>query len=163
MNPHHNRQIQLMMYAFKRQYSGEGGEISIYQLDKSEVDLCTGIPEREVTVFNIKRGVVLPARASTKFLQNSSKISADRFSAFGGTYDIRSRVFLIDRTDAPDLKLADDDWLIYRGMKYEVKFFDEFEFDSVYVIVADSVCGDLPKQVFEVCSQDRMTFTEETP
>lgn len=163
MSSHFDRQIKLMLYQFKRQYAPmKDGGIDIYQLKKSEVDLCTGLPERETDVFHIKKAVVLPARASAKFVQNVSKISADRFSAFGGTYDIRSRVFIVDRDDAPELNLTDDDWLVYRGMKYEVKHFDEFEFDTAYVIVADSVCGDLPKEArgIQVCAEDRIIFDE---
>jgi len=145
--------IRSVIYNLKRQY---GGPIDIYNFLGSTVDLKTGVSTSEKELSQIKRAVILPARAMRNFVQSISKISADKQFVYGGTYDRRTRMFLVDRLDAPDLDLTIDDWIVYDGKKYEIKHFDEFEFNSLWVIVGHAIVGDVPEQIFPVAGEDRL-------
>ena len=157
-NRSHNYMIKSVIYGLKRQY---GGAVDIYNFLGSTVDLKTGVSTNSKTLTQIKRAVVLPARAMRNFIQSISKISADKGFVYGGTYDRRIRMFLIDRLDAPDLDLTIDDWIVYDGKKYEIKHFDEFEFGSLWVVIGHAVVGDLPEQIFPVNVTDRFTLEGE--
>lgn len=149
--------IKQVIYNLKRQY---GAELDIYKFLGSTVDLKTGIASNDKELTQIDRAVILPARAMRNFVQSISKISADKQFVYGGTYDRRIRMFLIDRLDAPDLDLTTDDWIVYDGKKYEIKHFDEFEFGSLWVVVGHAVVGDVPEQIFPVSGEDRLTLSE---
>lgn len=74
-------------------------------------------------------------------------ISANKAFVAGGTYDKSARTFIVDREDAPDLDLTLSDYIIYENKRYEVKEFQEFEFDSAWVIAGQAVEGEIPRQV----------------
>jgi hypothetical protein len=156
-NRQHNYMIKSLIYQLKRQY---GGRIDIYKFLGSTVDLCTGAAVTEKTLTEVTRAVVLPARAMRNFIQSISKISVDKAFVYGGTYDRRIRMFLVDRLDAPDLELSNDDWVVYDGKKYEIKHFDEFEFGSLWVIMGQAVVGDVPEQIFNILVDDRLGLEE---
>lgn len=156
-NRAHNYMIRSVIYNLKRQY---GGPIDIYNFLGSSVDLKTGVSTSNKELTQIHRAVILPARAMRNFVQSISKISADKQFVYGGTYDRRIRMFLIDRLDAPDLDLTIDDWIVYDEKKYEIKHFDEFEFNSLWIIIGHAVVGDVPEQIFPLAGEDRIGLTE---
>ena len=68
-------------------------------------------------------------------------------------------MFIVDRRDVPDLDLKSfeptmDDWIVYKGLKYQIKHFNEFEFDSAWVFTGKAVLGDVPEQIFQVCADN---------
>lgn len=156
-NRQHNYMIRQVIYNLKRQY---GGPIDIYNFLGSAVDLKTGAATTNKELTQITRAIILPARAMRNFVQSISKISADKQFVYGGTYDRRIRMFLIDRLDAKDLDLTIDDWIVYDGKKYEIKHFDEFEFGTLWVVIGQSVVGDVPEQIFPLSGEDRLDFQE---
>jgi len=142
MLPHQyflNRQMQMALYALKRQY---GGPIVVYRLLSSVVDPKTGDATRTTRAWRIKRAVVLPAMISREATRNISIISADKQMVQGGAFEVGKRVFIIDRRDARDLVLTHDDWLVWNGNKYQFEKIEEMEFDSGWVIQAKLLVGE---------------------
>lgn len=160
VNRHLNATIRSAIYQMKRQYGG--GQLDIYQLNGSTVDLASGQATIQKTLTQVDRAVVLPARVERSFIKSISMISADKTFVYGGTYDRDRRMFLVDMQDVPyGFELDEDDWVVYDGKKYEVKHFDEWEFDSLIVIIGHHVHGDVPEQIFLERAEDRITPTEE--
>jgi len=142
MLPHQyflNRQMQMALYALKRQY---GGPIVIYKLLSSEVDPRTGEATVHTSAMRIKRAIVLPAMILREATRNISIISADKQMVQGGAFEIGRRVFIIDRRDARGLVLSHDDWLVWNGNKYQFEKIEEMEFDSGWVINAKLLVGE---------------------
>ena len=145
------------LYMLKRQY---GGTFDFYRRGSGgDVDHLTGKVVVDKSVITIKRGIILPAKVIREATQNISVISANKAFVFGGTYDSSTRMFIVDRRDVPDLDLKEfdptqDDWLVYKGRKYEIKSFQEFEFDSAWVFTAKAVLGDIPEQIFQVAADN---------
>src|SRR3989304_3647174 len=134
MQPHQyflNRQMQVTLYALKRQY---GGPIVIYRLLTSVVDPKTGEASVNTLTTRIKRAIVLPVTMTRDIVRNISVISADKQMVQGGGYETGKRVFIIDRRDARTLVLSQDDWLVWNGRKYQFEKVEEMEFDSGWVI-----------------------------
>lgn len=153
MNRNLNRRILNTLYMLKRQY---GGRFDFYRRGTGgSTDHRTGVVTVDKSVTQIDRGIILPAKVIRDVVQNISVISANKAFVYGGTYDSSTRMFIIDRRDVPDLNLQDfdpthDDWIVYNGRKYEIKNFQEFEFDSAWVITGKAVLGDIPEQIFQI-------------
>lgn len=155
-----NRMIQIAIYQLKKQYGN--GPIDVHKYVTSEVNLETGARTQTSYITTIKKAVVLPVKAERALVSSISKISADKAFVYGGTYDRTRRMFLIDFRDAPDLDLKKDDWITYRGRRYDVATFDSFEFNSLWVVIAHELVGEVPPKVFRISVTDSFNVRDST-
>lgn len=155
-----NRMIQVAIYQLKKQYGA--GPVDIYQHTTNSVDITTGEKTEDPSFLRIQKAVILPAKVERNIVSTISKISADKPFVYGGSYDRTRRMFLIDQKDAPELNLTPDDWLIYRGRKYDIASFEAFEYDSLWVIIAHELLGERAKQVHQVYVHDAMPLSNES-
>jgi len=163
-NQRNNRMIRQVMYQLRKQYGG--GPVDIYKFNGSTTDIKTGVATVDKELIRAQRAIILPARVERTFVQSISRISADKQFVYGGTYDRSRRMFLVDRRNincefSTDLQLTHDDWIVYNGHKYEIKHFDEFEFESIWIIVGHRVLGDSPELIHPECAEDRLTVGED--
>ena len=134
-----NRQMQVALYALKRQY---GGPVVIYRLLTSEVDPKTGVATVKTQATRVKRVIILPAMMTRDVIRNISVISADKQMVQGGSFDVSKRVFIVDRRDARNLALSHDDWLVWNGRKVQFEKIEEMEFDSGWIITGKVLLGE---------------------
>jgi len=154
-NYHLTREIQRVLYALKRQY---GGAIDIYKLTTSETNVRTGQKIAATTVTHVRRAIILPARSWRRVVRGISSANKDFLA--GGAYDANSRDFIVDRLDAPTLTtLTADDWIVYRGRKYQVSEVEAFECDAGWILTAKELVGEVPQQTFDVSGDDRLELT----
>jgi hypothetical protein len=146
-----NRRIDQTLYMLKRSF---GGTINIYQMGDATVNHLTGVRTVPKTVKQIRRAIILPAKVSRDVVQTISIISANKAFVVGGNYDTGTRMFIVERSDAPNIELAESDWIVYRNQRYEIKNFDEYEFDSAWVIIGKAVKGDSPEQIYPLCADN---------
>lgn len=139
------QRIKATLYALKQQY--KGGPVSVYTFSGTTTDSETGekVVNKDVTV--VRQVIILPAKVSREVVQSISQISANKAFVYGGSFDSRARTFIFDRTDIPGLVIKDDDWLVFRGRKYEIKNIQEFEDEAAYVIVGRQIIGEVPEQI----------------
>ena len=104
---------------------------------------------------------MLPSNTNRDVKQNLSMISANKAFVSGGTYDKSTRMFIVDRVDAPNLDLNESDYIIYRNKRYEIKDFQEFEFDSAWVITGTAIEGETPRQI-RLLSADNLIRLEQS-
>lgn len=156
-NRYLNRRIQNTLYMLKRQY---GGCFDFYRRGNGgSTDYKTGTVVVDKSMYQITRGIILPAKVIREAVQTLSIISANKAFVVGGTYDSSTRMFIVDRKDVPDLDLKEfeptpDDWIVYDGLKYEIKDFTVFEFDSAWVFTGRAILGDKPEQIFHLCADN---------
>lgn len=161
-NRYLNNRIRLTIYALKRQY---GGTISIYKIGDATVNHLTGVKTIPKTVTVVKRAIILPTKVARETVQTISVISANKKFVFGGSYDTSTRLFIVDREDAPNLQLTESDYVVYTDSygvprRYEVKDFQEFEFDSAWVITGKAVIGEVPEQIFPVTADNLLRMDQ---
>lgn len=161
-NRYLNQRMRAILYALKRQY---GGTISIYQVGAQTTNYETGVRTipKEVTV--IRRAIILPTKVMREAVQTISVISANKKFVFGGSYDSFTRFFIVDRRDAPSLQLTESDYVVYTNAygtarRYEVKDFQEFEFDSAWVVTGKAVLGEVPEQIFPVAADNLLRLDQ---
>jgi hypothetical protein len=139
------RTIKKTLYMMLRQY---GGTIDIYTLTSSTTNQETGVTTIVKDVVHVNRAVVLPAKILKEVRKSISQISANKMFVVGGTYDAGARIFIVDRDDAPDLELTSNSYLVYRNRKYEIESFQEYEFESGWIIVGRELIGEVPEQIY---------------
>jgi hypothetical protein len=156
-----NQQIRRVLYALKRQY---GGSIVIYQNGTVTTDTKTGEVTRTKTATRIHRAVVLPVTVSREVKQSISLISANKQFVTGGSYESGKRLFIVERRDCPNLTLRESDWLAYDGRKYTIENFEEYEFDTAYIIHGKELIGEdlgVAGSIVEVGAEDAVTLDSE--
>ena len=150
------REMQRILYALKRQY---GGQISIRKLLNSQTDARTGKKTETTKLIPVARAVVLPAHSWCKVVRG---ISANKDYMAGGAYDATARDFIVDRKDVRELPtLTSDDWILYRGRKYQVSAVETFECDAGWVITARAIDGEVSQQTLTVAATDQLELNPE--
>jgi len=139
--PNYNliRFIRRNINQLKKDY---GGPITLYTLSTVSSNYKTGVKAESHTSYQIRRAVVLPVRLQAEVIQTISMISANKKFVQGGSFGSGTRTFIIDRQDLPaGVEIAKDDWITYLGKRYELKWIDEFEQNTAWVITAKSLEG----------------------
>ena len=151
------RSIRQTLYMLKRQF---GGTIDIYTLLSSNTDPRTGEVVDNKEVVNVDRAIILPARVTREVKKSISQISANKMFVVGGTYDASRRLFIIDRSDVPDLDLTNNSYVVYRSKKYEIESIQEFEFETGWIIVGRELIGEVPQQILLLHADNLVTFSQ---
>ena len=144
MNRYLNQRMRAVLYGLKRDY---GGRIDVYKKGAVTSNARTGERTINKSVTLIDRAIILPADVARREVRGISLISANKNLVMGGGYDNSVRVFIVDRRDTPDLSLSKDDWIVFENLKYEIHSFDDFEFDTGWVITAKALLGEVPEQI----------------
>ena len=153
-----NPTIQQALYMLKRAY---GARIDIYVQGDVTTDTTTGDRTVEKTVYPIDNAIVLPSKLSRSDKRGISLISANKSIVQGGFYDATTRRFIIDRSDVPDLAmLTENDWIVFKGRKYQFESIQEFEDDVGWVITGKAVIGEVPEQIFLVSADNLMNLND---
>jgi hypothetical protein len=138
-------QIRRALYSLKLDY---GARIDIYKLNGSSTNARTGAKTISKTLYPIRRAIVMPVKIDRTAQQSISLISSNKEFVMGGTYDVGTRDFIIDRRDCPNLpSLNADDWLVYDNGKYQIKTVEEFEVGAGWIVVAKKLVGEVPEQI----------------
>lgn len=143
--PNYNliRLVRTCIYHLKRDY---GGEITLYRLGTATTDRATGVKSETHSSVYIPRAVVLPVNVKREVIQSISAISANKKVVMGGSFDTGTRVFIIDRQDARGYSLTNDDWIVYKHVRYDIVTIDEFEDATAWLITAKAVEGAPPNE-----------------
>jgi hypothetical protein len=153
------QRMREVLYSLKRTY---GGTIDIYKLSSSATDVRTGVKTVSKSVTRIQRAIVVPSKRDRTAVQSISQISADKQFVMGGTFDETVRDFIIDRRDCPSLPdLTEDDWIVYRNRKFQVKTIESFEVDAGWVITAKELVGEIPEQFHVLRCDHYLSFADQ--
>ena len=157
VNRNISRRINQTLYSLKRLW---GGSFSIYSVGDATVNHLDGTQNEPATVIHVKRGIILPGKHIRDIKHTISMISANKAFVTGGTYDKTARTFIVDRVDAPNLDLTESDYIIYDNKRYEVKEFQEYEFDSAWVIAGQAIEGENPVQIRLLAADDLLRLDQ---
>ncbi len=150
--------IAQALYVLKRSY---GNPIDVYVQGAVTTDTTTGKRTVAKTVYPIAVAIVLPSKLSRSDKRGISLISANKGLVQGGFYDTTARRFIVDRTDVPDLvTLTENDWLVYKGRKYQFESIQEFEDSAGWVITGKAVLGEVPSQIFLVSADNLLSLAD---
>ena len=90
------REIKKIIYGLKRAY---GLPITLYQPLVTTPNFETGALIRTWTETIVNRAIVLPYKEQRKFEYDLSYLRAAVNFTYGGYYDVKRRIIIIDRDD----------------------------------------------------------------
>lgn len=139
-NSNLTQRIRQALYSLKRQY---GAQIDIFKHAGTTTDVRTGVKTISKSRVRVPRGIVMPVKRDRAVMQGISAISANKEFVMGGTFDVGVRTFILDRRDCPAItSLTADDWLVYRGKKYQIKDVETDEVEASWIINARVLEGE---------------------
>lgn len=137
-----------VLYGLKRQHPAR---FDIYLMGDQTSDARTGRRTVNKTVHPVERGIVLTAKLDRIEKRSISQISANKGLVQGAFYDTTARRFIVDREDVPEITaLTEDDWIVFKGRKYQFLNIQEFEDNAAWMITARALLGETPEQIFLV-------------
>ena len=126
------RQIRVIIYRLKRQY---GLPVQIKQQLSISNNIETGDITRSFRTITIKRGILLPRDAMSKFSYDLSYIAANKNFTYGGFYDVNSRTMIIDVKDLPTgTTLTTEDVVIFESRRYSVSKLEKAEHNKAWLL-----------------------------
>ena len=135
------REIRIILYRLKRNF----GLPAILKKPLTNVNnIQTGEITRTFEEHNINRVIVLPSRNLRDFLYDLSYIAASKNFTYGGMFDKRSRLMIIDVKDLPvDFVLDTTCFVVFETRRYDIKEFELAEHNQGWLITGISVdCSD---------------------
>ncbi len=150
--------MRRVLYQLKREY---GFRVEIFKLVDSETDVRTGVKTTQTSRFVIQRAVVLPEMLNRTTKQSISLISSNKEFVSGGTSDIGTRNFIVDRRDVNLPELTADDWLVYNHQKFQIKQVQAFEENSGWIITAKRISGEVP-ETLSASANDTVVVSDDT-
>lgn len=148
-NPNLNRELRQVLYTLKKEY---GAPVEVYKLTASATSYKTGVKTATKSVTNVRLCVVMPALTMRKMFQGISYLSASKpFASQGGQgWDGTTRAFIFEGRDLPNHEWEVEDWIVYRGKKYDVSQIEELEHNSGWLIIGKLVRGSEPERIIQV-------------
>jgi hypothetical protein len=140
--------VRRTLYALKKEY---GGPMTIYQTLDEEIDQRTGRAEPRRRQVEIDRAILLPTALGRTFKYNRAFIGSDRSFSYGATYDINTRIVLIDGDDIPDgMKLDKSCIAVIDDIRYEIKTSERAEDGVCLIVTMKETVGSLPYAVYNL-------------
>ncbi len=148
------RSLRLTLYSLKRRF---GGTVYIFTLAAAETNYTTGIKSSTQSFTRIPRAIILPVKIQREEVK---ALSSNKSFVFGGTYDAKTRLFVIDARDvSADFEIELDDWIHYNGSRFSIKSIEKLELDAGWLVVATAISREtgplLPQIVL-----DNLTLTQ---
>ncbi len=158
-NPSLNRMIRATLYDLKKRY---GAPISVYKLSAASTDYETGVKSATKTSVDIQKAIVLPTSEARRFLTSISFISASKSFVSPGAqgWDQSQRGFIIEGRDLLNFEFEPEDWIVYRGKRYEVTLIEALEFDTGWLIIAKHTRGSAPEQIINLNLVDTLNVSQ---
>lgn len=165
-NPSMDHLIRRTLYDLKMRY---GNEIQIYRLTSASTDYETGVKTATKQVIDVRRAVVMPTAEMRKFFASIAFITASKqFLAPGNQgFDQSSRGFIIEHRDLAevgeeDFEFQPEDWIVYRGRRYDVEMIERLEWDSGWLIVGKELKGTVPERIINLNVSHDMDIQQES-
>lgn len=147
-----------VIYPLKRRY---GIPATIYRLDSTINNVETGGQKKFYTRVPIARVIPLPENTVRKFIYDLSFIAANKNFTYGGFFDWKQRVILIDGKDLPTSFEPDpNDHFEIEGKRHSIKKLEVFEHENkAWIIALSRVEGEPPVLVFRESVEHTLEFT----
>lgn len=127
------RQYKVILYRLKRQF---GSSIVYRKLGTTSLDVKTGVSLSSHTDVPIKLAILLPVGRTINFEHDQAYMGAGRNFTYGATFDLNTRVLIIEARDLGNTVLDTKDQILINGKVCEILKYNLFEpLSSYYVTV----------------------------
>lgn len=152
------RRVRQTIYALKRAYPQA---VTLCRTTGNSTNLETGLKAETLIKLIVKRAILLPAKNLREFAYDLSFIAANKEFTYGGFYDHKLRLVLIDRRDVVDFTIDNNMHAMISGRRYEVKQFAEYEEQEVLALLLDSLSSASLLDQIAAPATDTLVVTDE--
>jgi len=139
VNRNLQRTYRRILYSLKKQY---GDEITICQNTSVTTNYVTGTKSYTCSRTKINKAILLPINFQRKTDYDITAISANKMFVFGATFDVGSRIIIVDIQDVPTyFQLDQDDWILIDNTRYEIGKIEQLEYRAGWIIGAKQIVG----------------------
>ncbi len=150
-----------VIYPLKRRF---GIPATLYRLDSATNNIETGSQIKFYTRTAITRVVPLPQNTLRKFIYDLSFIAANKNFTYGGFFDWKQRIILVDGKDLPkNFEIDPNDHFEIEGIRHSIKKLEIFEHNNkAWIIALSRVEGEPPVFIFRESVEHTLEFTGKT-
>lgn len=152
--------IRRVLYKLKRSY---GFQVGLYKILETHEDLETGRKDRNRSVFQIRKAVILSATDMKRTFNHDRAFAAVVTSKFGygGFYDTDSLFFVVDARDLPrDLQITLDDFFIYNHKRYNIDDIQEIQPGIAWILKTRQLRGSQPTEIISKSISQSLQLTQ---
>jgi hypothetical protein len=154
-----SREIRNTIYALKKDY----GKPATLYTESFTVDISTGLKNRSVTDYQVKKAILLPTDWKRKFAYDLSFVAANKNFTYGGFFDTGDKLVLIDVIDIPvGLEITLDFKLTVGTLRYLVIKAELVDDTGLWALACRTLRGEAAGRVIRVNVHDSVTPTEES-
>lgn len=148
-----------VIYPLKRRY---GIPATFFRLDSTINDVTTGKQKKFYTRVPVTRIIPLPQNIVRKFIYDLSFIAANKNFTYGGFFDWKQRIILVDGKDLPSGFEPDpNDHVEIQGIRESIKKLEIFEHDNkAWIIALSRVEGESPTTIVRGTVAHTLEFTQ---
>lgn len=152
------RFVRLVLNSLKRAYRGE---IIINRRCSVEVNVATGVKDVCVDTWKVNKAIILPKTIQREFAYDLAYIAVLKEFTYGAQFDTGIRRIIVDNRDMPaGWKPLKDDYIIYDGIRYEIRQIQEFEFKAGFIYELKALEGNDPNYAIPVCWRSTLHLTD---
>ena len=156
MNRNLQRIYRKVLYTLKRQY---GDAITLCRNTSVSANYETGVKSYVCSRTKINRAILLPTNYSRDTGYGISTISANKMFVFGGTFDLGTKIIIVDTSDLPEYyQLSLDDWILIDNLRYEIVKIEQLEYQAGWVIGTKQVVGVTPDLEITLDASDALSL-----
>ena len=159
MNRNLQKLYRQVLYSLKRQY---GDQITICRNTEVSTNYVTGAKSYTCSRTAINRAILLPTNFSRVSDYKLPMISANKMFVFGATFDVGTKVIVIDIQDVPTyFELSLSDWILIDNVRYEITGIEELEYRAGWVVGTKQIAGSTADLEISLDASDTLTITDE--
>lgn len=159
MNRNLQKIYRQVLYSLKKQY---GDKITICQNTSVTTNYVTGAKSYTCSRTSISRAILLPTNFTRKTDYRLPMVSANKLFAFGATFDVGTKLIVIDVSDVPTyFELTQDDWILIDNTRYEIVAIEELEYHAGWIVGAKQVAGMTADLEVSLDTSDSLSITDE--
>jgi len=157
VNRNLQRTYRQVLYSLKKQY---GDTITVCQNITASTNYITGAKSYTCSRTKINKAILLPTNIGRKTDYKLPMMSANKMFIFGATFDVGSKIIVIDIRDVPTyFELSMDDWILIENERYEITGVEELEYHAGWVLGLKRIIGASADLEVALSTSDSMSIS----
>lgn len=159
MNKNLQQVYRRILYNLKKQY---GAEIYLCRNTSVSTNYETGVKEYTCSRTQINKAILLPTNFTRQTNYSLPNMSANKLFVFGGTYDVGSKIVVIDTRDLPEFfQITQDDWMLIDGYRFSIEKIEQLEHQAGWVIAGKQIMGMEADREVSLTTSDDIGLTDD--
>lgn len=160
-NPRSQATIRKAMYMLKQQH---GVPVTVHKVTGTSTDYETGITTTTKSKVSVRRACLMPMEVTRgNFVSPFYTQTNKPFVTKGGMgWDDAARLFIFDGRDLPNFGWDLQDYIVYKGQRFDVLAFEEFGDSAGWAVWTTQALDTLNQEQLNVSATSAIDLTDQT-